>query len=163
KKWQQLGLVPSANAPDDEFVRRIYVDLIGTLPTLQEVSRFLASKDADKRDKLVDELLERPEYSHYFATHWASVLGVKVLNFEKRGDRKVVARMVGFHSWVRDGFAADKPYDEFVRDIVCATGDETRHPPVLWFLRTPGDGRGQKQAQDFVDETAQLFLGLRLQ
>jgi hypothetical protein len=150
KKWQELGLVPSDLCTDEQFIRRASLDITGTLPTPEQVVAFAADKDAKKRAKLVDRLLETPEYSYYFANKWADILRVK------RGNQP--ARAYGtfaFHTWIRESIAADKPFDEFVREILGAVGDESKNPPVVWSkdLRNP---------EQFVDDAAQVFLGLRL-
>jgi len=150
KKWQNLGLVPSELCTDQEFIRRISLDLIGTLPTPKQVSDFVADSTADKRDKLIDQLLESPEYAYYFANKWADILRVKRRNQPERAKGTFA-----FHNWIRKSIARDKPYDEFVRDILGATGDELSSPPTVWYkeLTSP---------DQFVDDTAQVFLGLRM-
>src|SRR5207248_8819731 len=77
RKWQKIGLVPSGLCSDEQFLRRVTLDITGTLPTPKQVARFLADKDAKKRDKLVDSLLESTEYASYFANKWADGLRVK--------------------------------------------------------------------------------------
>lgn len=153
KKWRDLGLVPSDLCDDSTFIRRIYLDLTGTLPTPKQVAEFIGDKDAKKRDKLIDRLLDAPEYSFYFANKWADILRVK------RGrDGNSAGRAQGtfaFHNWIREAVATDRPYDEFVRDIIGATGDETKNPPTVWF-------KDLQNPEQFVDDTAQVFLGLRI-
>src|SRR5262249_37716315 len=104
----------------------------------------------DKRDGLVDALLETPEHSYYFANKWADILRVKRGNQANRA-----YGTFAFHGWIRDALAADMPYDEFTRQVLGAVGADTRCPPVVWYkdLRPP---------DAFVDNTAQVFLGLRL-
>ena len=150
KKWRDLGLVPSELCSDEQFIRRVSIDLTATLPTPAQVQAFVADKDPHKRDKLVDALLESPEYSYYFANKWADILRVKRRNQPARA-RGTFA----FHDWIRDSVASDKPYDEFARGILGASGDEVSNPPTVWFkeLQNP---------EQFVDDTAQVFLGLRL-
>jgi hypothetical protein len=150
KKWKDLGLVPSELSSDSDFVRRVYLDVCGTLPTPKQVADFVADKDARKRDKLVDRLLETQEYSYYFANKWADVLRVK-----RRGQPDRAKGTFAFHNWIRKSIAKDKPYDEFVRDILGATGDELTSPPVVWYKEL-------QQPQEFVDDVAQVFLGQRL-
>jgi hypothetical protein len=150
KKWKELGLVPSDLTTDAEFARRIYLDLCGSLPTPKQVADFVADKDAKKRDKLIDKLLESPEYSYYFANKWADILRVK-----RRGQPDRAKGTFAFHGWIRKSIAKDKPYDEFVRDILGATGDELSSPPTVWYKELT-------QPQEFVDDAAQVFLGLRL-
>ncbi len=152
KKWQQLGIMPSELCSDEVFVRRIYHDITGTLPTPQQVSAFLADTSPNKRDNLVDALVDTPEYSYLFANRWADVLRVK------RGNNQNQNRAFGtfaFHNWIRESIARDKPYDEFVREIIGATGDELKSPPTMWF-------RDLQKPEQFVDDACQLFLGVRM-
>jgi hypothetical protein len=150
KKWRELGIVPSAACTDEEFIRRAYLDITGTLPTPAQVKSFLASTDADKRDKLVDDLLETPEYSYYFANKWADVLRVK-----RGGQPGRAEGTFAFHSWIREAVARDLPYDRFARAILGASGDENTSPPTVWY-------KDLREPQQFVDDTAQVFLGLRM-
>jgi hypothetical protein len=151
KKWQELGIVPSEMCGDAEFIRRASLDITGTLPTPAQVAEFLADEAKDKRDKLIDHLLETPEYAYYFANKWADVLRVK----RGRNQNNRAFGTFVFHNWIRKAMANDKPYDEFVRDILCAVGDEGKSPTTVWYkdLRTP---------DEFVDNLAQVFLGQRL-
>jgi hypothetical protein len=142
--------VPSQLCTDDEFIRRVYLDLTGTLPTPAQVRTFLASKEADKRDKLVDNLLETPEYSYLFANKWADVLRVK-----RAGQPGRAEGTFAFHNWIRESIAADRPYDQMTRAILAASGDESTAPPTMWY-------RDLREPQQFVDDAAQVFLGLRM-
>jgi len=153
KQWQELGIVPSELCTDEQFIRRVSHDITGTLPTPEKVKAFLGDKNPDKRDKLIDALLETPEYSYLFANRWADVLRVK-----RGNNNQNMSRAYGtfaFHSWIRESIAADKPYDEFAREILAAIGDETRNPPTVWY-------KDLKSPEQFVDDTAQLFLGVRM-
>jgi hypothetical protein len=149
-KWHDLGLVPSELCSDEQFIRRLRIDLTATLPTPAQVQAFVADKDTHKRDKLVDQLLDSEEYSYYFANKWADILRVK-----RRGQPDRARGTFAFHSWIRAAIAHDKPYDEFARAILGASGDEVSNPPTVWYkeLQNP---------EQFVDDTAQVFLGLRL-
>ena len=112
---------------------------------------FVADKDPNKRDKLVDRLLETPEYAYYFANKWADILRVK-----RRDQPDRANGTFAFHDWIREAIADDKPYDQFVREIL---GRHRRRD------RQPADGLVQGAAdsrEQFVDDTAQVFLGLRL-
>ncbi|MCS7046782.1 MAG: DUF1549 and DUF1553 domain-containing protein, partial [Gemmataceae bacterium] len=155
-KLKQLGLPPSDRCSDSEFLRRVHLDITGTLPTAQEAEKFLADPDPQKREKLVDELLARPTYAAYFALKWSDIL---------RNRREVVGvpgkqeRTQALHNWLRQSFLENKPYDQLVREILTAQGDysgDNAQPPVAWFnvLRKP---------DVLVDDTAQVFLGTRLQ
>ncbi len=150
KKWQELGIVPSELCPDEQFIRRVSLDITGTLPTPAQVKSFLADRDPAKRDKLIDRLLETPEYSYFFANKWADVLRVKRRNQPQRAQGTFA-----FHNWIRESIARDMPYDEFARSILAASGDETETPPTVWYKEL-------QNAENFVDDTAQVFLGLRM-
>jgi hypothetical protein len=149
-KWHDLGLVPSELCSDEQFIRRLSIDLTATLPSPGQVQAFVADKDPHKRDKLVDRLLDSEEYSYYFANKWADILRVK-----RRGQAARASGTFAFHDWIRTAIARDKPYDEFARAILGASGDEVTNPPTVWYkeLQNP---------EQFVDDTAQVFLGLRL-
>jgi hypothetical protein len=150
KKWKELGIAPSDLSTDEQFVRRVYLDITGTLPDAKAIRDFAADKDPKKRDKLIDKLVDSPEYSYYFANKWADILRVKRRNQQSRA-----YGTFAFHTWIREAVAEDRPYDEFVRDIVCAIGDETKSPPAFWYreVQTP---------ENFVDDVSQVFLGQRL-
>jgi hypothetical protein len=150
KKWQELGIVPSELCTDDQFIRRVSLDITGTLPTPAQVQKFAADESPNKREKLVDALLEKPAYSFYFANKWADVLRVK----RGRQPNRAFGTFV-FHAWISEAIVADMPYHEFARDLLCAIGDESKCPPAVWYkdIQTP---------DQFVDNMAQVFLGQRL-
>jgi hypothetical protein len=149
-KWKALGLVPSELSSDEQFIRRASLDITGTLPTPEQVKKFVEDTDPHKRDKLIDRLLETPEYSYYFANKWADVLRVK-----RRQQPDRAKGTFAFHNWIRKAMAQDKPYDEFVREILVATGEETNSPPTVWYKEL-------QQPEQFVDDVSQVFLGQRL-
>ena len=156
-KLKQLGLPPSELCSDSEFLRRVSLDITGTLPTAKEALTFLADTDANKRSKRIDNLLERPAYASYFALKWGDILRNRRDGIVGVGGKQ--ERTLALHGWIRDSLAKNKPYDQFVREIVTATGDfagEKAQPPVGWYnvLRTP---------EALVDDTAQVFLGTRIQ
>jgi hypothetical protein len=147
-KLKTLRMTPSAPASDAEFVRRAYLDLLGVLPTPDEAKAFVADAASDKREKLVDALLLRPEYADHWAMKWADLLRIE----ERTLDRKGVQ---GFHRWVRQAVADNMPLDRFVRELVAARGSTYANPQANYYraLRDPVS-RGEA--------TAQLFLGVRL-
>ena len=154
KKWQELGIIPSEQCSDETFVRRVYVDITGTLPTPKQVKEFLDDKDAAKRDKLIDRLVETPEYSYYFANRWADVLRVKRGTNNNQNQGRAFGTFA-FHNWIRESIANDKPYDQFAREILAAIGDDTKAPPTVWY-------RDMVKPEQFVDDACQLFLGVRM-
>ncbi len=151
KQWRALGLEPSGDCSDAEFVRRAGLDITGTLPTAAETRAFVVDKAADKRARLVDRLLDRPEYATYFSIKWADILRNK-----RDGKPEYAAGTYRFHDWIRESLERNVPYDEFVRGILTATGSPETSPPVMWY-------RKKKKSDEYVDETAQVFLGMRLQ
>lgn len=150
KKWKELNIAPSAIASDEAFCRRAFLDITGTLPTAVELKAFAADKNADKRAKLIDTLLDSPHYAEYFANKWSDLLKVTRKNQPNRA-----SGTFAFHDWIRDAVAADVPYDRFVREILTATGDETKSPATVWYreIATP---------EQFADDASQLFLGQRM-
>lgn len=145
-----IGMPPSPVCDDATFLRRAALDIAGRLPTTEEARAFLASREPDKRDKLVDSLLASPDYADYFANKWTALLK------NKRDDTKDLTANFAFHSWVRDSLLANKPYDRMVREILAATGTITANPPVAWYKRV-------KQPTEQLEDVAQLFLGVRMQ
>jgi len=147
-KLKKLNIVPSGLADDAEFLRRVYLDVIGTLPTPAEARRFLADKRPDRRARLVDELLKRPEYADYWALKWADLLRV---------DRQALGhkRAYGYYKWVRDSLAANKPYDQFAREVLLAEGPLAEVGPASFYRVVPKPG-------DAAGTLSQVFLGVRI-
>jgi hypothetical protein len=150
KKLKKVGMPPSEVCDDATFLRRVTVDVAGRLPTADEAREFLASTDPSKRDLWIDRLLAGTDYADYFANKWSAVLR------NKRDDPKDMRGTYAFHGWIRDAMMTNKPYDQFVREIVAASGEMAENPPVAWY-------REVKAADDQLKDAAQLFLGLRVQ
>lgn len=148
RKLQKLNVLPSGPADDAEFLRRVYLDVIGTLPTPAEARRFLDDQRADRRARLVDELLARPEYADYWALKWSDLLRV---------DRQALGhkRAYGYYRWIRDSLAANKPLDRFAREVVLAEGPLAEVGPASFYKVTPKPGEA-------ASTLAQVFLGVRI-
>jgi hypothetical protein len=148
-KLRKMGLVPSEAADDATFLRRSTIDCLGTLPTPEDVRAFLADSSGDKRAKWIDRLLARDEYADYWALKWADIL---LVDREKLGDRGAFE----MHRWLREQFAANRPYDEWVRELITAAGDSGKSGPVNFY-----------RASDTPDAVAravsQAFLGVRVE
>jgi hypothetical protein len=151
KAWNALAIRPSGICSDSEFIRRASLDITGTLPSAAEVKAFMADGSSDKRARLVDRLLEKPEYAAFFAIKWADILRNK-----REGRADLQYATFHFHDWIRENLARNIPYDRFVRGILAASGDAETAPPVQWY-------RKLRETNAFVDDTAQVFLGMRLQ
>ncbi len=151
EKWKKLGIIPSAPCDDATFMRRVTVDLCGRLPTVEEARQFLGNDKSDKRDMLVERLLASSDYPAYFALKWGSILRNSSL---AGADRASYA----FHNWLKDMIARNRPYDEMVRGVVAASGEWPDAPAINWFWQSRDD-----QLHQVTADTAQVFLGLRLQ
>lgn len=152
-QWRKLGIIPSAPCDDGEFIRRASLDICGTLPTPAEVADYVADKQADKRARLIDRLLDRPEYAAHFALKWADILRNRGGGYSTRYQR---AGTTLFSGWIRDALAENMPYDRFVGSILTATGSQETNPPTVWY-------RTVRTNADYVESTAQAFLGIRIQ
>ncbi len=150
KKLKALGLPSSQVADETTFLRRVSVDLAGRLPTLEEAEAFLGDQSAGKREAAIDRLLQSTDYADYFANKWNAILRNK-----RRQDFEKPATFA-FHEWIRQSLHENKPYDRFVREILTATGQPQQNPPAAWY-------REVKDPSAQVEDTAQLFLGLRIQ
>ena len=153
RQWRRLGVVPSAKADDATFLRRVTIDICGTLPTSDEVAEYLADTRSDKRARLVDRLLERPEYASYFTLKWADILQNRGAGYSTSKQR---AGTTLFAAWIRDSLAANKPYDQFVSEIITASGSQNENPPAIWY-------RTVRKSPEYVESVAQAFLGVRVQ
>jgi hypothetical protein len=148
-KLETLGLPPSPLCDDAAFVRRVFIDVTGRLPTAEQARGFIEDDDPGKREKLIDALLESPGYGDYFSNKWSMVLrNTRIANNTGISFR--------FHDWLRRELQQNTPYDKIVRSILAAGGDVERNPAVSWYAQV-----GTTTAQ--VEDTAQLFLGLRIQ
>jgi hypothetical protein len=154
-KLKKVGVPPSEVCDDATFIRRVTLDVAGRTPTLEETKKFLADKDPAKRDKWVDRLLAGGDYADYFANMWSALLRNQRSNVNGRAE-PYMRGTYAFHDWIRDSLMDNKPYDRFVREVLAASGDMAHNPPVAWY-------RQVKTVNAQMEDTAQLFLGLRLQ
>ena len=154
-KLKKVGMPPSEVCDDATFIRRVTLDIAGRVPTAEETKKFLADKDTAKRDKWIDTLLASGDYADYFANMWSALLRNQRSNVNGRTE-PYMRGTYAFHAWIRDSMMGNKPYDQFVGDVLAASGDIAENPPVAWY-------RQVKTANAQMEDTAQLFLGLRLQ
>jgi hypothetical protein len=147
---KRLGIPSSLPCDDATFVRRVYIDVTGTLPTASEVESFLADADPAKRDRLIEQLLDGQAYADLFANKWSMVLR----NKKRSGDE--LSASLAFYRWIWSSLYENKPYDRFVREILTASGNADTHPAVTWY-------REVDEPNEQVEDVAQLFLGVRIQ
>ncbi|MBX3412505.1 MAG: DUF1553 domain-containing protein [Pirellulales bacterium] len=148
-KLQQMQIAPSELCTDEEFVRRVHLDVLGRLPTIAESSEFLADASPTKRDELIERLFDAPEYAEFWALKWGDLL--------RLNNKKVTAAGVPkFHRWLVAAVRDNMPYDQFVRALLTSTGSTFDNPPANYF-------RSAADTNDCTETTAQLFLGIRIQ
>ncbi|HEX3146608.1 MAG TPA: DUF1549 and DUF1553 domain-containing protein [Gemmataceae bacterium] len=147
-KLQRLGLTPSVAASDATFHRRAFLDVLGRLPTPDETRAFLADTSSDKRIKLIDRLLERPEYADWWASKWADLL-------RPNPYRVGMKAVFNLDAWLRDSFRQNKPYDRFVHELLTAQGSTWRNGAAVVF-------RDRREPDEITTMVSQLFLGVRL-
>ena len=147
-RLRKLNILPSPPADDASFLRRVYLDVIGTLPTLAETKAFLADRRADRRTRLVDALLERPEYADAQALVWADILRI---------DRDALGpkRAQAYQRWLTRSFAVNKPFDRFVRELVLAEGSLDEVAPANFY-------KAIAKPNEMASAVAQNFLGIRI-
>ena len=149
EKWQELGIDHAGDCTDQEFLRRVTLDLIGALPTPNEVRSFLADHSADKRSKLVAQLMDRPEFVDFWTLKWGDLLRINRNELNEKG-------MWSFRNWLHDCLRDRRPTDAMVRDIITAEGSTFTDGPANFY-------RTGTTASDWAETTAQVFLGVRMQ
>lgn len=149
-KLRKLRIAPSEPSNDSEFLRRAYVDAVGVLPTAEEVETFLSDPSADKRERWIDRLLERPEFADYWAYKWSDLLLVSTNSgFLNR------TALWDFYNWIRDSVAANKPWDDFARDIFASRGSTRENGALNYFVL-------HKDTIELAENTTQAFMGQTL-
>ncbi len=147
-KLKRLQIPPSAPADDATFLRRVYLDVIGTIPTAEEARAFLASQDPAKRAKAVDQLVRRPEYAEYWAMYWGDHLDNTKQQIYNKGP-------YAFTEYLQKQFRANVPYDEFVRSLLVSSGNMYEMPATNYYPI-------MKKELDLAEKTSQLFLGVSI-
>jgi hypothetical protein len=158
-KFREIGISPSPLCDDATFLRRAYLDAIGTLPTPEKVAAFLDSKDPDKRSQIIDELLgltgdpkrdvHNNAYAAFWALKWADLIRSNSAALGEEG-------MWALHNWLTASFRENKPFDRFVRELITARGSTFSNGPANYY-------RIANNPQNLTEATSQLFLGVRLQ
>lgn len=151
-RFKRLGIAPAPLCSDAVFVRRVYLDVIGTLPTAQEARAFLIDKDPNKRKLLIDHLLERKEFADYWAMKWSDLLRVKSEFPINLWPNAVQA----YHRWIRTSIKEDVPYDRFVRTMLTASGSNFRAPEVNFYRAMQS-----REPAAIAQAVALNFMGVR--
>ncbi len=150
-KLKLLNVPPSGLCSDEVFLRRVYLDVLGILPTADEARAFLGDSNKDKRKVLIDTLLDRPEYADFYAVKWGDILQIN----RDQPARLQTKGMWTFYRWLWDSLDQNKPMDEFVHELLTAQGSGYRNGPANFFRI--GDG-----AQGMAEHVSTVFLGVRL-
>lgn len=149
--WSKRGMKAPPTASDQTFLRRVYLDLVGTIPTYEQAEAFLQSKDKAKRAKLIDALLADPRYAQHQADIWDMVL------FGRNPPGFDADKRPGFERWLREQFAKNTPYDKMVRAILKAEGNAAEHGTPYFYMQY------RRKPDDAVQAIVQRFLGVQLQ
>ena len=148
-KLQRLGITPSEPCSDATFLRRATVDIIGRVPTADEARAFFADSSSNRREALVDRLLEQPEFAEHWANKWVDLL-------RPNPYRVGIKATLNYDAWIREGFRQNKPWDQFVGELLTAEGSTFRNGAVTMF-------RDRRTPDELTTISSQLFLGIRLE
>lgn len=148
--YKKFNVTPNPTASDEQFLRRVYLDLVGTIPTQKQVRQFTVNTDSEKRSKLIDVLLSQEGYSSNFYNYWADILRLK--------DNQLTNNVPGrpYCEWVKECLETNKPYDEFVYEMLTAEGKVWDNPAAGYILRDSG------MPLDAMNNTVRVFLGTQI-
>ncbi len=148
KKLQALHIPPSAPATEAEFLRRAYLDAAGILPTPADAEKFLSDPSPEKRARLIRQLLTRPEFVDYWAYKWSDLLLVS-------SEKLPPEAMWSYYNWIRESVKANKPWDQFVREILTASGNTSENGAANYYAI-------HRDPIDITENVAQAFLGMSI-
>lgn len=147
-RWERMGIAPSSSVDDWTFVRRVYLDLIGTLPKPEEVTAYVNSRSPRKKEELVDSLLRRPEFIYYWTQWWGDMLRIERNTMREEGVR-------AFSQYIRTSLLNNKPLDQMAREMLTATGRTFTDGPSNYFRPTA-------RVEDAVVQFSRVFMGVRM-
>lgn len=162
--WDEYGLRPSDPATDGEWCRRVYLDLLGRIPSVEELQDFLDSRSRSKREELVNKLLYDEKYTEDFARNWTTIWTNLLIGRTGGNDNNSMISREGMQKYLRDSFARDIPYDRLVHELVSATG--TTQPGSENFNGATNflvDKVNEENAAQATAAVSRLFLGLQVQ
>jgi len=150
---EKKGIIPSDDCTDETFLRRVFLDLTGTLPSIEEAKKFLYSKSSSKREDLISYLLEKKEFADYWSMKWCDLLRVKSEFPIKLWPNAVQA----YARFIRDSLRKNKPYDSFVKELLTASGSNFRSPAVNFYRAVT-----EKTPLKIAEAVALNFMGVRI-
>jgi len=149
-KLKKLRINPSGICDDESFLRRVYIDIVGLPPTIDEYNQFMSATNADKRAKLIDELLDRKEFSEIWVNKWAEMLQIK------SSQQVSYKAMFLYYNWLVESLSKNMPMDQMVQNLLGASGGTFKNPATN-FYRKPGG------SLPLAEDVAQVFMGMRIQ
>jgi hypothetical protein len=149
-KLRKLRITPAPLCDDETFLRRVFVDIVGTLPTAEEYQKFVFSKDPQRREKLVDELLSRKEFAELWVLKWAELLQVRSSN------QVSYKAMLLYYNWLQDRIARNVPVNEWVQELLGASGGTFKSPATNYY-------QNETDILKVSENVAQVFMGMRIQ
>lgn len=152
KDWQKHNVKGNPAVDDNTFVRRLYLDVVGRIPTTRETEEFLGSKDGDKRTKLIDKLLGSEAYVQHSFNYWADIL-----RLTSNGNQTGGITGAAYASFVKESLRSNKPYDQFVREMIAAQGKAWDNGAIGYYMRDRG------MPLDNMANTVRIFLGTRIE
>jgi hypothetical protein len=162
--WKENGLTPSAPASDSEWCRRVYLDVLGRIPSVDELNEYVGSRDANKKDKLVTKLLYDEQYIEEYARNWTTIWTIVLIGRSGGTEDRTLTSREGMQKYLRDCFARNKPYNVMVNELVTATGSNSPgasnfNGAVNFLAMKVNDEKGALATA----ATARVFLGLQVQ
>ena len=149
-KLKNLRIAPSATCSDEVFLRRIFIDLTGMLPSVEEYKTFVANKSADKREQLVKELMERKEFSELWVLKWAELLQIRSSN------QVSYKATLLYYNWLQDRIARNVPLNQWVQELLGANGGTFNNPVTNYY-------QNETDILKVTENVAQVFIGMRIQ
>ena len=153
-KLHKLRIIPSEICTDEIFIRRVYLDIVGLLPTEEELKVFVSDPNPKKRDTLVDELLERKDFTELWVMKWAELLQIRTTG-NNSNDVTYKSALL-WYEWLRGQIANNRPFNEIVRELLSATGGSYESPATNFF-------KSEQDIKKLTENVAQVFMGTRIQ
>lgn len=150
-KLRKLRIIPSELCSDEQFLRRVFIDITGTLPTADEHDRFVADTDPAKREKVIDELLKRKEFVDIWVMKWAELLQVRTID-----NRVATKPMLAYFNWLKEKIASNTPSNVMVKEIIGSRGGSFASPATNYY-------QTETETLKVAENAAQVFLGMRIQ
>ena len=151
-KLHKLRIIPSGLSTDNAFIRRVYLDITGTLPSIEEQNKFINDEAPDKRKKLIDKLLNRKEFTEMWVMKFAELLQIRT----QQNNQVSYKATLLYHNWIKDKIANNIPINKIVQEILSSTGGTFKNPPTNYY-------QIERDTMKVAENVAQVFMGMRIQ